>query len=122
MPSSGYFEDVYLVAIEAPHGRGEAGTQAKLNQVAGAIVARLPRQLREPNRCWLVRPDEWKTGLGLKAKPTDEDVRRLCPDHVIHSASANQPLPAGDAWQNVLDALCLALWARTVNQQAVEAA
>lgn len=123
MPPASYWDDVYLIAIEAPHGRGEAGTQAKLNQVAGAVTASLPARLRVPERCWLVAPHEWKNGLKLKAKPTGEDVERLLPDHAISAATPSLiPLPSDAGWQNGLDAICLALWTRTVNQQAVDAA
>jgi hypothetical protein len=103
------FEDVYLVAIEAPYGSNQAGTQAILNRVAGAIAAVLPPRLRTPSTCWCVRPDEWKGGLGLKGKPTAEDVARLLEGDIPDD-------------QNARDAACLALWARDVNAAGVAAA
>lgn len=106
------FQDVYLVAIEAPYGTGQPGTQALLNRVAGAIAASLPAELRTPERCWIVRPDEWKNGLNLKGKPTTADVARLL-----------EPVHGWDHLdQNAFDAACLALWARNANRAAIEAA
>lgn len=120
LPPQSWWNDVYLVAIEAPHGRGEPGTQAKLNQVVGAIVACLPAALRDPHRCWLVGPHEWKAGLGLKGKPSWDDLARVARLYEL----APQP-PASDdpaAWQNARDAYCLALWARDTNAKGVAAA
>lgn len=114
MPSESWWDDVYLVAIEAPYGTGQPGTTAILNRVVGAILACLPSRLLWPHHCWIVRPDEWKSELGIRmsAKPTDEDVRRfLSKDHTRSE----------QGWsQNARDALCLALYARMVNQRAVE--
>ena len=106
------FDDVYLVAVEAPYGRGLAGTQAILNRVVGAVAAVLPPRLRTPSTCWIVRPDEWKRGLGLKAKPTADDIARL-----LEPAQGRIPDD-----QNARDAACLALWARDVNAQGIAAA
>lgn len=123
MPPPAFFDDIYLVAIEAPHGRGEAGTQAKLNQVVGAIIATLPLELRDPSRCWLVKPHEWKVGLGLKTKPTGEDITRLAPTHSVIAATPQlTPLPGEPEWQNGLDAYAIAFWARTVNHRGIQAA
>jgi len=100
------FDNVYLVAIEAPYGRGQAGTNAILNRVVGAIAAVLPPRLRTPGTCWIVRPDEWKSGLGLKAKPTAEDVARLLDGDIPDD-------------QNARDAACLALYARDTNAAGI---
>lgn len=100
------FEDVYLVAIEAPYGRGQAGTNAILNRVVGALAAVLPPRLRTPGTCWCVRPDEWKQGLGLKGKPTVEQVAQLIDGDIPDD-------------QNARDAACLALWARDLNAAGV---
>lgn len=108
------FEDVYLVAIEAPYGRGRAGATSLLNRVVGAIAASLPKQLRTPERCWIVRPDEWKRGLGLPAKPTADDVARL-----LKPLHAWETIPDD---QNARDAACLALWARNENARGIEEA
>lgn len=107
------FDGCYLVAIEAPYGSGQSGTQAILNRIVGAIAAALPARLRVPERCWIVRPDEWKNGLGLKAKPTQEDVARL-----LQPLHEWEQIPDD---QNARDAACLALWARDVNAQAIAA-
>lgn len=117
--TSDFFEDVYLVAIEAPYGRGQAGTLAVLNRVVGVVAASLPRRLRVPERCWLVAPHEWKNGLGLKGKPSDADVDRLAPGWTFTSGTCVRGEP--DPWQNARDAYCLALWARTENAKGVAA-
>jgi hypothetical protein len=108
------FDDVYLVAIEAPYGRGQAGTQAILNRVVGAVAAVLPPRLRTPSTCWIVRPDEWKNGLGLKVKPTAQNVARF-----LEPVNPWEQIPDD---QNARDAACLALWARDVNAQGIAAA
>lgn len=109
MPAGSWWDTIYLIAIEAPYGRGQAGTQALLNRVVGAIVASIPHRLRVPERCWIVRPDEWKTGLKLKGKPSRDDVDGLGFDC--------------DGWeQDARDALCLAYWARQTNRRGIEAA
>lgn len=107
------FDGVYLVAIEAPYGRGQSGTQAILNRVVGAVATALPSHLRVPERCWIVRPDEWKNGLGLKGKPTREDIARL-----LRPMHAWEEIPDD---QNARDAACLALYARNLNANAIAA-
>jgi hypothetical protein len=99
-----WWDDVYLVAIEAPYGHGSN----LLNRVVGAVAASLPARLRTPERCWVVRPDEWKQGLGLKAKPTIDDLLML-------------GVPGVERDQNARDAYCLAMWARDTNAKAVAA-
>ena len=112
--NQGIWESVYLVAIEAPYGRGQSGTLAILNRVVGAVASSLPPHLRKLERCWIARPDEWKRGLGLKAKPTRDDVAaRLRPRY------AWEQIPDD---QNALDAACIALWARNENARGIAAA
>lgn len=118
LPDGAWWEGVYLVAIEAPYGASQR-TLVALNRVAGALVACLPFRLRAPERCWIVRPDEWKHGLGLKGKPTLADIDRITgvggwtiegpPDLYADMNEA----------QNSRDAYCLALWAREANRAAV---
>jgi len=74
MPPSSWWEDVYLVCVEAPYGAG-TGTVAVLNRVVGALAARLPLIL-------------WSN----HTPPKTQDAR---------------------------DALCLAYYARELNEQAV---
>lgn len=108
---SAYWQDVYLVAIEAPYGRGHVGATSLLNRIVGAVATSLPSELRHPANCWIVRPDEWKTGLGLRRKPSEQDMEGL-----------------GFTWQgwrpddqNARDAAYLALWARNENAKGVAA-
>lgn len=94
------WDGVRHVAIEAPYGSGQPGTLAVLNRVVGAVVSALPAELRDPARCWVVRPDEWKHGLGLKTKPDDL--------WMLENAPIGWEL---EGWtQDAKDAFCLALW------------
>lgn len=124
-PGGGYWwEGVHLVAIEAPYGRGQAGTNALLNRVVGAVAASLPAHLRDPARCWVVRPDEWKAGLGLKGKPTGFDLVQLTQGDLAIITPQTEPLPdmLSAEWQNARDAYCLALFARGELERGVQEA
>jgi len=110
MPSASWWDEVYLVAIEAPYGHG-TGTVAILNRVVGAVVASLPGWLREPYRCWIVRPDEWKGWLGLKGKPSADDIAALGLE-----LTGDHP-----ETQDARDAACLAYYARELNARALSA-
>jgi hypothetical protein len=110
MPEASWWDDVYLVAIEAPYGASTGGV-AVLNRVVGAIVASLPRALQRPERVWAVRPDEWKTRLGLKAKPSADDIARLGLRMLGEHADT----------QDARDALCLAYFARELNASGLAA-
>jgi hypothetical protein len=112
MPTGDWWDEVYLVAIEAPYGAGP-GTVAVLNRVVGALAASLPKRLRMSNRCWIVRPDEWKTRLNIQGKPSEQDLLRL--PLILWT---NRPAPAT---QDARDALCLAYFARETNEQALRA-
>jgi len=111
IPAEPWWDDVYLVAIEAPYGLG-TGTVAILNRIVGAVVASLPRRLQRPERCWVVRPDEWKGSLGLHGKPTEHDVGALGLELAGEHAQT----------QDARDAACLAYFAREVLARAVSAA
>jgi hypothetical protein len=111
LPPGSWWDDVYLVASEAPYGAGQ-GTVAVLNRIVGAVAAGLPARLRAPERCWVVRPDEWKNWLGIQGKPTSEDLRRL------PVVGFSPSLPGS---QDARDALCLACFARELNERAVRA-
>lgn len=112
-----WWDDVHLVAIEAPYGRGQAGTNALLNRVVGAVCASLPAKLRSPERCWLVPPHEWKKGLGLKGKPTYLDLVRL----VGTSAPYRAASPREEDAQHGRDAFCLAVWASRELERGIAA-
>lgn len=117
-----WWDDVYLVAIEAPYGRGQTGTNALLNRVVGAVAASLPAHLRAPERCWIVRPDEWKHGLGLSAKPTKDDVAALADGTTL--SLTNIAVAALHNWefdQNARDAYCIAMFARDTLAKATAA-
>lgn len=121
MPGDSWYDErgVFLVAVEAPYGRGQAGTNALLNRVVGAVAASLPAHLRDPARCWLVAPHEWKAGLGLKGKPTQADMERLAPGG---GYSVDMSVLAGGDDQNGRDAYCIALWARGELERGVQEA
>lgn len=104
MPPAGWWDDVYLVALEAPYGAG-TGTVAILNRIVGATVASLPRALQRPERAWIVRPDEWKGALGLEfllGKPSAETIAALGLELDGEHA----------ATQDARDAACIAYYAR----------
>jgi hypothetical protein len=111
MPQASWWDDVYLVALEAPYGPG-TGTIAILNRVLGAVAASLPAALQRPERAWIVCPDEWKGRLGLRAKPSRDDIARL--GLVLHGEHADT--------QDARDALCVAYWARELNAQGLASA
>jgi hypothetical protein len=106
-----WWDDVYLVAVEAPYGHGSD----LLNRVVGAIAASLPARLRAPERCWIVRPDEWKRGLGLKAKPSFTDLVVMTAPDVPDFFDAHT---FQNYDQNARDAYCLAMFARDQVQAA----
>lgn len=110
MPRWSWYDDIYLAAIEAPMGRGEGGTQAKLNHVFGAVVACLPRGLQT---VWQVAPHEWRKELGLPGNA----VKQVCAARAVE-------LGAYPDWadQNAYDAWAVAWYARQVNARAIEAA
>lgn len=119
MPPAAFWDDVYLIAVETPF----PDQQRTLRLVQGAVTACLPPMLREAHRCWQVRPDEWKHGLGLKGKPTHEGLTALVPDWALNvlGISLFAPPRTPDDWdvmqQNGRDAYCLAYWAREENRK-----
>lgn len=103
--ASGWYDDqgVMLVAVEAPFGRGQAGTEAKLNRVFGAIVTCVPPRIA----VWEIAPHDWRHQLELPGN-APKDACRLralelgaCPD-----------------WddQNAYDAFAIAYAARRIDQ------
>jgi hypothetical protein len=108
MPRWPFYEDtgVYLAAIEAPMGRGEGGTQAKLNHVFGAVVACLPWRIET----WQVAPHEWRKELRLPGNA-----------HKAVCAARAVELGAYPEWndQNAYDAYAVAYYAREVNARAL---
>lgn len=111
MPPASFYDDVYLVAIEAPYGRGEAGTQAKLNRVFGAVIASLPVGLL----VWEVTAGDWRKGLGLKGNATKEECAAAV-TLLWRYAATHFDVP-----QDALDAFAIARYARDVNAAGVEA-
>lgn len=108
--ASRWYEDagVYLVAIEAPYGRGQGGTEAKLNHVLGAIVACIPPAIP----IWLVAPHEYRAHLELAGNAPKELVRQ-----------AVLELGAYPDWtQDACDALAVAHYARDINHRGIQAA
>lgn len=113
MPPAAFWDDVYLVAVETPF----PDQQRTLRLVQGAVTACLPPALREAHRCWQVRPDEWKHGLGLKGKPDMYDVGRVAPNSKLDAVWDAPMTSLAPDWQNGRDAYCLALWAREENRK-----
>jgi hypothetical protein len=118
--SSFFFDDVYLVAIEAPMSRGQPGTLAKLSRVFGAVVVCLPSSLE----VWEVSPVAWRKELGLPGNASKGEcaavVRRLVsPPAYSVSGSPEDFYPS---WpQDALDAYAVAYYARQVNARGIAA-
>jgi hypothetical protein len=109
-----WFENhgVYLVAIESPMGQNRQAIAA-LYTVLGALVARLPYELPT----WLLRPSEWKLGIGLPGNlaTSKKGSERLKAWALEHHGEADWPT---DAYV----ALAVAYVAREMNAKALVAA
>jgi Holliday junction resolvasome RuvABC endonuclease subunit len=107
---TGFWDDVYLVGIEAPMSRQQPGTLAKLSRVFGAVVACLPPLLE----VWEVSPVAWRKELGLPGNASKEE----CADAVrnIHMSITSYNWP-----QDALDAYAVAYYARQVNARGIAA-
>jgi hypothetical protein len=115
----GWWDDVYLVAIEKPVN----DQKRVLRLIQGAILASLPAQLRQPHCCWEVHPSTWKAELGLKGKPTWDDLQSqgMSGAEMRRFSEVSQtPLVDEAMAQNARDAYCLAMFARDTNARAVE--
>lgn len=112
MPGSTWWEDmgVYICGIEAPYGRAQAGTLAKLSRVFGAVAAALPPTL---TTVWEVPPHDWRRELQLPGNAPKD----VCAAKCIQ-------LGAYPEWadQNAYDAYAVARYCREVNRRAIEAA
>ena len=108
--ASRWYEDagVYLVAIEAPYGRGQGGTEAKLNHVLGAVVACVPPTVP----IWLVAPHEYRAHLNLPGNAAKALVRQAVLELGAHQEWA----------QDACDALAVAHYARDTNRRGLQAA
>lgn len=104
-----FYDDIYLVAVELPMGRGEAGTQAKLNHVFGAIVTCIPPHLE----IWAVAPHEWRRELQLPGN---------APKEAGWKRAVELGAPADWKDGNAYDAYSVAWAAREVNQRGLNAA
>lgn len=112
MPTPSWFDDVYLAAIEYP----TPDQQRILRLFEGAIAALIPPRIQ----VWEARPSEWKAGVGLKQKPTCDDLDQLCPDGWQITGPPGLYMDTPEA-QNGRDAYCIALWARTLNRRGIAA-
>lgn len=112
MPPSSFYDDIYMVAIERPfYVRDDT-----IRLIQGAVIACLPARLRQPHTLWEAHPSTWKSALGLKTKPSDDDLARIAPDGSLSIPDDTRD----DERQNGRDAYCIAMWARQVNARANE--
>lgn len=109
MPKWSWYDSVYLAAIETPMGRGQGGTEAKLNWIFGAVIACLPRGLAT----WHVAPHEWRRELGLPGNAPKAVCAARCVELGAHVDWQQQ-----DAY----DAYAVARYAREVNRRGIAAA
>lgn len=109
MPKASWWDDVYLCAIEKPmHDQ-----QRVLGRVQGSVIACIPPAIWT----WEVNVAEWKKALGvpIREKPT--------PSHFAGFVLNGWATVAAVPWeQDAYDALGVALFARNLNQTAVDAA
>ena len=107
MPTASYFDDVYIAGIETPKTRFMASAAALL-PVYGAAIHAMPAALQ----VWPVHPKTWRSTLGLKGNATKAEVAA----QVLELA----PAIAHEWPQDALDAYAVALYVRTINQQAID--
>lgn len=99
MPSSSWWDNIYLVAIERPFSQSRNDV---VRLAEGAVVASIPSRVET----WEVAPQTWKAALG---------IRKGKPDWSHFPTSFARENWASDA----LDALGVALWARNTNAALV---
>lgn len=95
-----WWDDVMLVAIEAPWGRNHPGTLAKLSRVFGAILTCIPPTVPQVME---IHPTKWRTGIGLPGNAP----KKTCAAKAVE-------LGAYADWkcQDAYDAFCVAWVAR----------
>jgi Holliday junction resolvasome RuvABC endonuclease subunit len=106
---SGWYDDVYLVAIEAPYSTGQAGTLAKLSRVFGAITMCVPPRLE----IWEIAPHDWRRELELPGNATKERGN-------ARAVELGAPRDWKD--ENAYDAFSVAWCARQINDRGIRAA
>ncbi len=121
MPRASFYDDIYLIAIEEPYGSNQAGTQAKLNRVLGAVVACLPSNVQ----IWTVMPGDWRRALGLKGNASKEEaaltVCAIRQEALSRWNVAHWPHREWEVWpQDACDAFAVARYARDRNQRAID--
>lgn len=116
LPSASWWDDVYLAAVETPF----PDQKGVLRRVQGAVMASIPPEVL----VWEANASEWKRELGLKGKPSWEDIEARAPFHRV-AAQGDAPsisISTTDDRQDCRDAYCIALWARESNRRGIEAA
>jgi len=105
---SGFYDDVYLAAIERPKTRFMPSAAA-LFPVFGAVLVSLPAALP----VWDVSPGDWRKGLGLKGNATKEECAGRCIE-----------LGAPEEWEypDPYDAFAVAFFARELNSRGLTSA
>lgn len=107
-----WWDDVALVAIERPAGRGTSAV-IDMAVVAGVIVSRVPARIP----IWRLGPSEWRRHCGLKGSASKDDV--------FAWAMRHWPYKTGDLLctpQDAADAYCIAYAARAINASAASVA
>jgi hypothetical protein len=116
MPTTSWWDDVYMVAVERPYGVGKSIHD--LMRAMGAVVAALPPALM----VWELSPAEWRKGIGLPGNATKDECRLKVLQNAWDSDSDSWALMEVLWPQDALDAYAIAYTARAINQQAIEAA
>lgn len=104
--NSEFYDDIYLVAVEAPYARAGIGALAKLSRVFGAIVACIPPRLE----VWEIAPHDWRTEITVPGNAPKEACAARCIE-----------LGARPDWndENAYDAFAVAYAARQINARAI---
>lgn len=111
MPSSSFYDDVYLAAIEVPKTRFMPSAAAMF-PVFGAVVALLPQSLV----LWDLHPKTWRSGIGLKGNASKDEIAER-----VLQLWERLPLARADAGletQDTFDAFAIAFYARENNSWA----
>jgi len=107
MPKPGWWDGVYLVAIEKPMG-WHLKALAPLMRLQGVLAIAVPFDIE----LWELPPEEWKQGCGLASRAKMVDVRAF--------VASKEDLLADDPadWSDdACAAFCMAWAARTINER-----
>lgn len=102
-----WWDDVLVVAIEDPAGRGD---MRKLARVQGVVLATIPARIP----VWLFQPGEWRKLCGMSGNASKYDVASWVYGTILHRGDAS---PDRTTWpQDARDACAIAYACRALNE------